>query len=403
MKHLLLLAVVMIIPPLCANARTDEASFLEKAAEAGHRDIHLSVNGDTLRVSYWPLGFRNEYVAFTDFRKRIAMLVQGPRYASVKQVELYQTSWGMSLLQTGCIKNASIKTHTFRRFFSLRPVGNNYTAYHPSKKILVQINIPLVMSFGDFYDPLVFKTGIRPDIRYVVRPGIIVYNQFDLYVHNEYDRTMWFRPANIGLVVLKPFTESLLSVTNIGAFFQRDLYGIDEEIIYSLRDDMYVRFHLGAYHTIGYENYHVEYERNVLTCEKKTMIASMHVLNDRYDGMIVIKAGRFLNGDRGVGLGVFRLFYDVEIGFSGVYSDNEFNGYIDVSLPLPPGNRSSFASHGIAPAREFRLKYRYNSRTITFDPDEKPKGIEHELGISFREIMGFTRTEHFRHLAGTAD
>ena len=99
-----------------------------------------------------------------------------------------------------------------------------------------------------------------------------------------------------------------------------------------------------------------------------------------------------------VGGGMSRVFGDVEIGFRGIYSGDEFNGYVDVSIPIPPGNRGFFAKTGCrALVRSIRKSYRYNSTTVSHDPADRPNGVEPETGFSFYDFERFGNPSHYRH------
>ena len=120
-----------------------------------------------------------------------------------------------------------------------------------------------------------------------------------------------------------------------------------------------------------------------------------------YDYTLFVKGGRFLNGDTGASFGLSRVFKEVEIGFEGIYSDNEFNGYIDVSIPLFPQHRKTIASHGVGFVRQLRYSYRYDSKTTTYTMNNVRKGIEPEVGINVRVLEGFTNPVHYRYMTET--
>ena len=316
---------------------------IDTIARAGYRNVGYVLNKDTLSISYCPLGYRDEYGAFMNLQKHIEQTFN----SNTTTIEFQQSSWEaptVQILKARLEKRTLIPSFTFQRAFKLNsPLEHSRTQYN-SKKYLLQFDIPLSMKFGDLLDPFIFKTGIRSDFRYTLNPGILMYCQVDLYVHNEFDPHMWYKPANVGFAVIRPLSEKAISVTNVGSFTNRDIYGIDEEIkLYLWNDTVSCGFHGGIYGN-------VEFSRDTYKAQQlnnKMALARVSLSFRDYDYTLHVKGGRFLNGDTGTGIGLSRVFNEVEIGFVGIYSDHEFNGYIDVSIPLFPRRRKTVASHGV--------------------------------------------------------
>ena len=397
MKLIFLVLFYFFLTMICESSENDiYMHIIDEAAQAGHRNIRFIERGDTLTITYWPLGFRNDYEGFRDLRLRISRFIEQKEDLKINNVELIQTSWGVPVLQASFRKDSLSHTDKFKEVFKIPHIENFQNTHYKSKKLLLQFNIPLSIKFGGFLDSFVYKIGLRPDFRFLIGPGMIAYSQVDLYVHNEFEPKMWYKPANLGLVYLKPFSEKIISVTNGGVFTQKDIFGIDEEIKVFLFDDEFsLGLHLGAYGDILFDDNKFTYT----DINKKLSIGSITWSFSKYDCTIKFTGGRFLNGDKGTGIGISRIFNEVEIGFLGVYSGNEFNGYIDFSIPLYPKSRKSLAVYGLAPVRNLSLSYRYNSKTISHNPWENKKGLEPEVGISFKEIEGLARPIHFRHLS----
>lgn len=369
-------------------------SNINTIVRAGYRNIGYVVDNDTLSISYCPLGYRDEYNAFMNLRNHIEQTID----TNTTTIEFQQSSWEsptVQILKARFEKRTLNPSLTFQRAFKLNsPLEYSHTKYN-SKKYLLQFDIPLSMKFGDLLDPFIFKTGIRPDFRYTINPGILMYCQVDLYVHNEFDPHMWYKPANVGFAVIRPLSEKAISVTNVGSFTHRDIYGIDEEIkLYLWNDTVSCGLHGGIYGD-------VEFNMNTYRAQrlsKKMALAHVALSFWDYDYTLLVKGGLFLNGDTGAGIGLSRIFNEVEIGFVGIYSNHEFNGYIDVSIPLFPQHRKTVSSHGVGIVRQVRYSYRYDSKTVTYTPNDVLKGIEPEVGISVRALEGLANPVHFRHM-----
>ena len=396
----LIISIILFSNPCISSEDNAYKSFISETIRAGHRNIGLIEKKDTLYITYWPIGFRDDYEAFKDIRRRVIYYYEQKKENRSKTIELVQTSWGIPIIKANIEYEEAGSNDRFTNVFKAYPSEGLGKNHYKSRKFFVLLDIPLAMKFGGLQDPFVFKTGIRPDFRFWVHPGVIAYSQVDLYVHNEFDPKMWYKPADMGLMVAHPLSEKILSITNVGSFTHKNIYGIDEEIKFSFFDgDFSLGLHLGLYGDIWFNDNRFKYTG----LNKKLEIASLTWSYWRYDCSLKLKGGRFLNGDKGAGIEISRVFYEVEIGFSGIYSGNEFNGYIDFSIPLFPKSRRSLASNGIAFVRNLRYSYRYNSKGISHDPNETEKGVEPEVGISFREIEGLARPVHFRHMYRLVD
>ncbi|MBT4484483.1 MAG: hypothetical protein HOC71_12495 [Candidatus Latescibacteria bacterium] len=378
---LILLAFLFLVVPII-YADTYE-KFVEDANNAGHKDISIIEHSDTLRVWYWPLGFRSEFDAYKDIRNRTHNYVNQSK-GTFKHIELIQLSWGIPVIYSRSESEKPITYDTFNNAYHLQSPKQLYN--NNLRKFLVQINFPLSIQFGNIDDPFIYKTGIRPDFRYLISSNLFAYGQVDLYVHNEFNPNVWYKPANLGMVFWKTFPKNIISFTNIGVFTHKELSGIDEKLIIPLFNDS----HSFVAH-VGYFRY-ANFIDNTFyygTKSKKLALAKYTWLYSPYDCSLAILGGRFLEGDTGWGMEISRIFNEVEFGLSAIISDDDFNGHIRVSVPLLPRNRASLSTHGIAVVRDFDLTYHYA---------KVYKGNEPEVGISFREIERYAKPTHFRHM-----
>lgn len=394
--HMLPVYIFLFCSPAFPESRTI-TEFFKEASAAGHRDLHSEVRGDTLAVTFWPIGFRDDYAGFIDMKERIGRYSEKAHNNHLKNILLTQTSWGLPVIRAQFRKGESQQNSYIKRAFKHHTPVKNSKVFHLHRKVLIQFDFPLVMKFGDFNDPLVFRTGVRPDIRLNFRPGLILYGQVDLYVHNEFKPSMWYKPADIGCMLAHAVTDKIVSITNIGAFAYRDIYGIDEEILISFHnDELCFGLHTGIFGDLRFDNNHF-YRADI---NRKMAIVSCSYSYLPFDCTFGVKGGRFLYGDTGFGVTLSRVFRELEIEFTGIRSGDEFVGKIQATVPLFPGHRKSFADHGLAHVRNVRLTYRYNSNTIIYNPEYLSRAVEPEVGISFREITGLARPVHYRFRSG---
>ena len=361
--------------------------LVESIAASGHRDITVITRGDTMRIWYRPLGFRDEYSGFQDAGARADAFLDSSGCA-VRYIEHIHTAWGIPLVSAIVDRNDGVVR--FKRRYSASPPDEK-TDRQYVRRSLIQFDIPLKAHFGNAGDPLVFRTGVRPGVQIGVRPGFLAYGQIDLYVHNEYDSRQWCNPANIGIAHLLPLHDAAMSVTNIGAF-QKELYGIDEEIRVSLsRDRLLLGLHGGVYGALRFRDNRFRYAGMDLY-----MLVLRAAWSDAlYDCTVCLKGGRFLYGDMGFGCEISRVFTECEFGISAVRSGSDTVASLLFRLPIKPGSRKSVASYGVGMAKDFKFSYTF-STVHTGDPKlPVQKALEPELGVSFGEIERLTRPVHF--------
>jgi len=360
-------------------------SLVDELAEAGHRDISISQNADTIQIMYWPIGFRDDYRGHNDIKKRVLTFIKSSKNKNVNYIELIQTSWGIPTVTAviNCQK-PPYPLHFTKKY----TVSKKSNLYYPSKRFMILFDIPLTASYGEYYDPLKFKTGIRSEVRYRLSGGLIIYGQIDYYIHNEFDPDELYKPGNIGIMAARAFNDYVISVTNIGAF-HNDIYGIDEEIQISLLDDkISLGLHAGYYGDLFFEKnkfhyYDMEYTLALLRASYSY---------DTYDCRIALKGGRFLYGDYGAGIELSRVFREIEIGFTGIKTKNDIAANVFFSIPFFPKSRTSLAKYGIAPVKHFKHKYWYYKNKL---------GREPKISTSLRNIEGLASPKHFNYMSRT--
>ena len=109
----------------------------------------------------------------------------------------------------------------------------------------------------------------------------------------------------------------IVSITNIGAFAYRDIFGIDGEILMSFHnDELYFGLHAGIFGDLLFDNNH--FYRSYI--KRKMAIVSCSYSYLPFDCSFGVKGGRFLYGDTGFGITVSRVFRELEVEFTGIRS-----------------------------------------------------------------------------------
>ena len=371
------------------SQHNDFQVLVDELAEAGHRDIVIVQNSDSLKVFYWPVGFRYEYQGFINIKKSVLEFLQSKPNNTPEYIELIQTSWGVQTVTAQIHRHDQTYQTNFTRKYHTIEKSENAPLYYPSKKLLLLLDIPFIANFGQPGDPLIFKTGIRPEIRYRLWNGILAYCQVDLYAHNEYFPDEWYKPGNVGIMIAKTFMDNSISVTNIGAF-RTELYGLDEEINVSFFDDkISVALRGGIFGDLYLENNKFRYSD--INTYKLILLKVIYSI-DMYDSKIEVIGGRFLYGDKGIGIRVARVFKEIEFGFTGIKTKEDIASNVFFSIPLFPKTRKSLAQYGIAPVNHFKFKYWY------YDNDF---GRDTNISTSLRGIQELSSPNHFRYMSQT--
>lgn len=368
------------------SQNNDFQLLIDELAEAGHRDIIIVQNNDSLKVFYWPVGFRDEYQGFIDIKKSVLKFLQSKPDNKAKYIELIQTSWGIQTVTAQIHQqNQSYLTNFTRKYHTVKK-SENSSIINPSKRLMILFDIPFIANFGQPGDPLIFKTGIRPEIRYRLFNGILAYCQVDFYVHNEYSPDEFYKPGNVGIMIAKTFIDNIISVTNIGAF-RTDIYGLDEEINVSFFDDkISLALRGGLFGDLFFEDNKFRYSDKIT--HKLILLKGIYSI-DIYDSKIEVMGGRFLYGDNGIGIRVARTFKEIEIGFTGIKTKEDIAANVFFSIPFFPETRKSLAKYGIAPAKHFKFRYWY------YDNDF---GRDTNISTSLRGIQGLASPNHFKYM-----
>lgn len=391
MGFLILVLFEFIIFPYSVEAAENTQHFeslIDSLSASGNRDISLSERGDTLRVRYRPVGFRDEYYAFCTAHAQTEAWLKKTENAKIEYLIFTQTTWGIPFIRA-IVSRKTASTEFQRDYTDDYDIRNTETQYR-SLPFLLQFDIPLKADFGNFYDPLIFRTGIRPDVRIMLKPGLVLYGQIDLYMHNEYDPHMWYNPVNVGVMYARPLHQKALSVTNIGAF-NKELYGIDEEMRVSLQKDrLTIGVHGGIYGELFFRNNRFEYTE----LNKYMAVFRVSSSNVLYDCTIGIKGGRFLFGDSDFGYGfeISRVFKEFVIGVSGIHSGPNLLASIDFRMPMFSKKRKMRTLYGIDVVNNWGFTYKYD---LSYDQRSIYKPFEPEVGMSFREIEALSRPVHF--------
>ena len=98
MKYFFCFCIVFIISTPCmALEHYDIENIIQNYTATAYRDIGVTVKEETLTVSYWPIGFRNEFTAYCELKN---IITTSEFINDFKVLELIQVSWGVPVLKS---------------------------------------------------------------------------------------------------------------------------------------------------------------------------------------------------------------------------------------------------------------------------------------------------------------
>jgi len=213
-------------------------------------------------------------------------------------------------------------------------------------------------SFGDFDNPIASRTGIAPELRMALRPGLTVSAQalFTLQddLHTGESRV---RPGVVTVNQTVRLPRNLFVAATAG-LFARNRYGIGTEITaYSID----TRWSLGAELGITGESSFINHQWGFTALNQPTALMTITHRLQQHGVTMRTTAGVFLPRERGARLDVVRKFGEFELGWFGVTTGRAANGGLTLRIPLPQQRYSFPAPVRLRSAETFVWHYRYSA------------------------------------------
>ncbi|MEQ8686202.1 MAG: hypothetical protein RIE86_12965 [Imperialibacter sp.] len=222
-------------------------------------------------------------------------------------------------------------------------------------KIDISIAPVVYAEFGDEPDVVRTQFAIAPRINYLLPFGLSVDAQWVVPLQNDFERRLGFksRPGQIGLNYTKSFLPNHLLLASVGTFQDRQYGGSVEYIIRKGKN----YFGVGADLSASYA-----YDERVLYREPLERFSGglwwMHAF-PKHDLWTKITVERFIFGDYGSRVALYRQFGNNEVGFYIKASNQGVNGGIQWAMPLFPKAFFENSHIQIRPASQFLLTYEY--------------------------------------------
>ena len=231
--------------------------------------------------------------------------------------------------------------------------------------------------YGDYDEPVRSRTGVAPELRVALRPGLVAAAQVLVAVQDElHPEQRRIRPvlATVSQTVRLP--QNVFVSAAAGAF-RRDRYGADVEVRAYLGDGRWVAG--GEAGLTGAVSYGRDRWR-FSAMEEPTALVELAHRNVRYGLTLRATAGAFLADYRGVRLEAVRQFGELEVGWFALRSSLGSNAGVTLRIPLPPATRSHTGPVRIRMADAFVWEYRYQ--------ELEPGGRRYDAGGALEALNG---------------
>jgi len=211
-------------------------------------------------------------------------------------------------------------------------------------------------SFGNFDNPVQSRTGVAPEVRVALLPGLSLSAQALVTLQDDLNTgESRIRPALVTLNQTMRLPRNVFVSATAGTF-NPDRYGVDVEArAYLANGSVSVGAELGLTGAVSY----AEDGWYRTPMNERTALVDATWRIDRYDLLLRATAGAFLEDERGVRLDVVRQLGELDIGFFVLTSEEGSNGGVMLRLPLFPAKRPAQGPVRLYAADAFRWQYRY--------------------------------------------
>lgn len=212
-------------------------------------------------------------------------------------------------------------------------------------------------AFGDYDNPVASRTGVAPELRVALRPGLSLSAQALITLQDDLPTgESRIRPALVTLNQTVRLPRNVFVSATAGTF-NPDRYGGDVEArAYFANGRVWAGAELGVTGGVSYADggwYRTPMRDHTALVEAGWRIAP-------YDLVLRATAGAFLEDQRGVRMDVLRQFGEFEVGWFVVAAREGTNSGFALRIPLLPAKYGAPAPVRLRPVDAYRWQYRYH-------------------------------------------
>lgn len=211
-------------------------------------------------------------------------------------------------------------------------------------------------AFGDVNNPVASRTGVAPEVRVPLRPGLSLSAQALITIQDDLPTgESRVRPALITLNQTVRLPRNVFVSATAGTF-NPDRYGADVEArVWSANGRRWA----GAEVALTGATWYADHGWYRTPMRDRTALVEAGWRIAPYDVVMRATAGVFLEAERGVRVDLLRQFGELEIGWFLLASEDGANGGFTLRIPLLPARYGAPAPVRLRAADAYRWQYSY--------------------------------------------
>lgn len=287
------------------------------------------------------------------------------QYTSLKNVETSEKT--LKTIDTVCSEN--IDYYTYSDYMNLKDSKVN----RPNSKVIWLVLYPQITFRNNIIDPIYEKQiNIAPAIKYSAWKGMLLTGQIIFPVINELEyHDNFIRPGFVTFSQTIQFKNNYNLQFTLGNF-NKNRYGVDIVFKKNFRDS---RINFTA--NMGYTGQIYIYDRylNIKPINTLSYNIKAYYYYPKLQVQTSIQLGQFIYNDKGIRVEIYRNFGETAIGFYAYYSENNWNGGFNYSIPIGAKKRKKSGAFRVVLPSHFDTEYNYKSdltygRYYETNPDE---------------------------------
>jgi hypothetical protein len=249
-----------------------------------------------------------------------------------------------------------------RREARINKLVNHFRPINSSRfKSDIIIHPDMRMSLGEYDNPIAAQINIMPELRTQWFRGFFTSASIIFPLYNELEA--WGNYVRLGPTSLNYIAHigSGMFLYAAAGYFKGERYGAQTGLKkYLFSGKLMIDPRIGFSGFAMMDKGRIKYSH----MDALTYSLSATYFSPALQLFFSLGAHRFIYKDYGMRMQVYRFFHDFQFGFWSVYSNAEFNGGFQFSLPLPPRRYRSRKTVRIRPASYFNWNYQAKRNTI---------------------------------------
>lgn len=338
---------------------------------SGFENIQLNNSGKTLIIAYENRIFRHEAEAIAYILKEMPLyqideIILIPLYLKIPMLQMTVKKAKLEQFRKGEITTPDFLAHVI---FTMNIKDDIFkdslsSALHSSGfKVDVLIEPKISMQLGNYDRPIQLLAELAPNLQVQLAKGLILNSQFLIPVYNNLKQMEGakFRTGIINLSQNLRLPDNLFLTASLGTF-SYDRLGIDFKT-----KKYFLNGSLGIYTQMGYNTW----IKTKDTFEDRYFNQDNYFMGrlgaeyrfTAYDLLISASYGTFLYQDKGWRFDVLRQFNEVQIGFSGILTNDTYNAGFYLSIPIFPKRYAKLNKFRVRPSPNFNWGYNFRGQT----------------------------------------